>query len=64
MGGVANGGRSQLLKMRNTYPVIVEEIKSTVTQLDDAVESVYLQLKCENSTNAPNTSRKRSKYTP
>ena len=53
--------RMQLLKMRNTDPVIVKEMKGTVTQLDDAVESLYLQLKCQNSKSAPNTSRKRSK---
>jgi hypothetical protein len=56
--------RMQLLKMRNTDPEVVEEMKSTVSQLDDAVESLYLQLKRENLKNSPKTSktpRKRSK---
>ncbi len=50
--------RMQLLKVRNTDPEVVGEMKDTLTQLDDAVESLYLTLKRENT---PKTSRKRSK---
>jgi hypothetical protein len=53
--------RMQLLKMRNTDPEIVEEMKETLTQLDDAVESLYVQLKRDSSKSSPKSPRKRSK---
>jgi hypothetical protein len=53
--------RMQLLKIRNSDPEVVEEMKSTVSQLDDAVESLYVQLKRESSKSSPKSLRKRSK---